>query len=47
MFDLVAEKLEKINYSSKPFDIKKEDGFRNPIISSVVDFIYLFVNLDP
>ena len=47
MFDLVAEKLERINYSLKPSYIKKEDGFRNPIINSVVDFIYLFVDLNP
>ena len=47
MFDVVAEKLEKINYSSKPFYTKKENGLRNSIINSVVDFIYLFVDLNP
>ena len=47
MFDLVAEKLHKINYSNKPFLINRENRFNIPIISSVVDFIYLFVDLNP
>lgn len=47
MFDLVAEKLHKINYSSRSFSINKEKVLNIPILSSVVDFIYLFVDLNP
>ena len=47
MFDLVAEKLQEINYSSKSFPPREENSLGIPIINSVVDFIYIFVDLNP
>ncbi len=47
MFDVVAEKLERSNLSRKPFVHKRVQGTHNYEITSVIDFVQLFVDLDP
>jgi len=47
MFDLVAEKLENTNYLNQSSLIKKSEEYRNPFIDSVVDCIYLFIDVNP